>query len=443
MEITLSFIVGLVIGLGICGFRQYQFNRKVRHILTLLPHREDFESSLPLLSRLRGAMNWLARSHQQLEEQLQQLQEAVERAPVGYLQVDRFNQLLWCNEVSRQLLHIDRWNPKRQRLLLELVRSYELDRLIEKTRQEQAPQQQEWVYQITALSGKTPPSSSASVRSLDYSVTLRGSSVPLPEGQVGVFLENRQPVIDAIDSRDRLFSDLTHELRTPLTSIYLVAEALQTRVDPSLKTWVDRVVGELDRLISLINHALDVTQLQQQSSESLDLQPLNLKALLFSVWQSLEPLARQKDLTFNYVGEESWQILGDRDRLVQVFLNILDNSIKYSPDRGSIRVEVKIEGSRETRTEPKSWITIDLIDSGCGFRESDLERVFERLYRGDASRQRTVNSSGSEESSRRRGSGLGLTIAQQIVLAHGGAISANNHPETGGAWLQIQLPKFH
>ncbi|MBP0020415.1 MAG: HAMP domain-containing histidine kinase [Cyanobacteria bacterium SBLK] len=436
MEITFTFILGLLIGLGICAIGRYQVNRKAKHILALLPQRAEFESSLPILSRLRGAVNLLARSHRELEEQLIQLQAAIDIAPIGYLQIDRLNHLLWCNRYSRQLLKIDRWNPDRQRLLLELVRSYELDRLIERTRRKQTPQQQEWVYQSMPFSEETVPFQ-------DYSVTLRASSVPLPEGQVGVFLENRQLLVEAISSRDRVFSDLTHELRTPLTSIYLVAEALQTRVDPSLKMWVDRIVGELDRLIALIKDALDVTQFQHSSEANLDLQPLNLKALLFSVWQTLEPLARQKSLALHYSGEESQQVLGDRDRLVQVFLNILDNSVKYSPDRTTIRVEVTAHGSAETPSNPKYWITINITDSGCGFGESDLERVFERLYRGDPSRQSLVNSSGSDLASPRRGSGLGLTIARQIVLAHGGAISAKNHPETGGAWLQIQLPEFH
>lgn len=424
-----------MIGLGICTLRQYQFNRKLKQILALLPRSAEAQSSLPILSHLRGAISLVSRSHQQLEEELQFLQQILEAAPIGYLQVDRFNQLLWCNQYSQQLLKIDRWDPKRQRLLLELVRSYELDRLIEQTRSQQTPQKQEWVYQTTSFSR-------ADLRSLDYSLTLSASSMPLPEGRVGVFLENRQPIIDAIASRDRVFSDLTHELRTPLTSISLVAEALQTRVDPSLTRWVEQMQGELDRLISLIRDSLDVTQLQQQPEVSLDRQSLNLKALLLSVWQILYPLAEAKGLIFNYLGEESLEIFGDRDRLMQVFLNILDNSIKHSRDRGSIQVEITVEKPLETRPDLESEITIDIIDSGCGFRELDLDRVFERLYRGDASRHRNFASSPPDASPLRRGSGLGLTISQQIIVAHGGEIRARNHPETRGAWLQIKLPNF-
>jgi two-component system phosphate regulon sensor histidine kinase PhoR len=86
-------------------------------------------------------------------------------------------------------------------------------------------------------------------------------------------------------------------------------------------------------------------------------------------------------------------------------------------------------------------IQIDIIDSGTGFSESDLPHVFERLYRGDASRQRQpVTSKSSVALARSSGSGLGLSIVQQIIQAHNGTIKASNHPETGGAWLQIKLP---
>jgi two-component system phosphate regulon sensor histidine kinase PhoR len=86
-------------------------------------------------------------------------------------------------------------------------------------------------------------------------------------------------------------------------------------------------------------------------------------------------------------------------------------------------------------------IQINIIDSGAGFSETDLPHVFKRLYRGDASRNRQpVDSLTSKALGRSSGSGLGLSIVQQIVQAHSGSVEARNHPETGGAWLQLKLP---
>ena len=82
-----------------------------------------------------------------------------------------------------------------------------------------------------------------------------------------------------------------------------------------------------------------------------------------------------------------------------------------------------------------TYIKIDIIDSGMGFNASDLPFIFERLYRGDKSRVRESQTSAVE------GSGLGLAIVEQIIQAHGGKIVAKNHPEIGGAWMELFLPR--
>jgi two-component system phosphate regulon sensor histidine kinase PhoR len=142
-------------------------------------------------------------------------------------------------------------------------------------------------------------------------------------------------------------------------------------------------------------------------------------------------------LSLTYSGSETVWLRADKSRLTQVFLNLLDNSIKYSPFQGTICV---IVNQTMTETEPKQ-VQINIIDSGPGFPAADLPHVFERLYRGDPARTRQPQSlSNSAAAPRTTGSGLGLAIVRQIVLAHGGSIKAMNHPETGGAWLQVELP---
>ncbi len=486
-----AFLLGLALGIGFCLWQQNRLYRQLQQIVGLLPTSVEAKT-LPLVARLRQGIVPTNQHLLDLEIQLQTWQQLLREAPVGYLQVDEENQLIWCNAQARSLLQIHRWEPRQIRLLLELVRSYELDQLIEHTRQQQQPQSQEWMFH--------PACSDATAMSEMQSFTLRASSWPLPHGQVGVFLENRQPLVEVFQSHERWISDLAHELRTPLTSIRLVAESLQNRLEPPWSRWVDQMLQETNRLIHLVQDWLTLTQLQGERSQQLTLKPLELRSLIYSVWHTLEPLARQKQLNLTYFGLDAVWLKGDKDRLTQVFLNLLHNSIKYSPLKGSINVEVNILSLEDA----PQFVEVNMVDSGPGFPEPDLPHVFERLYRGDPARTRQSDpysvaeeldspagsisgvfavqhaergadsqlnslldtkseadstkqlefgqllgdSMGEGESQGKdtaysfstSGSGLGLAIVRQIIVAHGGSVVAKNHSQTGGAWLQVQLP---
>jgi two-component system phosphate regulon sensor histidine kinase PhoR len=448
----LAFLLGLAVGIGFCLWQRQRLQRQLEQMLGVL-QTDASSTALSAVSRLRQEIA-LANEHRaKLEERLQTGRRLLEVAPVGYLQVDEENRLLWCNEQARQLLQIDRWEPRQLRLLLELVRSYELDQLIEQTRHQQKPTIQEWVFHPPCLDGEAM----GDVQSL----TLRASSWPLPHGQVGVFLENRQPLVELAQSRNQWFSDLAHELRTPLTSIRLVAEALEGRLENPARRWVEQLLHETNRLINLVQNWLELSNLEKNPSKSLTYQSVELRSLIQSTWLSVEPLAQQKQLCLAYFGLDTLWLRADEARLTQVFLNLFDNSIKHSFPQGTIQVEVtrleapavdsEVEVTIDSfplgnasneleRNASGSLIQIDIIDSGAGFTESDLPHVFKRLYRGDPSRQKSPGTSEPCTIVGSSGSGLGLSIVQQIIQAHGGSVQAKNHPETGGAWLQIKLP---
>jgi two-component system phosphate regulon sensor histidine kinase PhoR len=320
-------------------------------------------------------------------------------------------------------LQIDRWQAGQLRLLLELVRSYELDQLIEQTRLEQTSQIKEWIF-YPFPDPKESPNQSLTTKSL----MLRAYSLVFPQKQVVVFLENLQPLVELSVQRDRAFSDLTHELRTPLTAISLVAETLHQRLQGTERKWLEQMLQEVDRLKYFVENWLDLTQITEKSSQFLHCESVNIRELILSSWQRLEPLAQEKQVTLDYLSEDNNLLLinADRDRLMQVFLNLFDNSLKYSPTQGIVSVTVKCLIDQEL-------LQIQMIDQGSGFNVNDLPHVFDRLYRGDPSRTRqglTQN---------RQGSGLGLAIAKEIIAAHGGTIQAENNPQTGGACLTLNL----
>lgn len=448
--VILAFLLGLAFGLSFWFWQKRRLQQQLKQILEIL-EVDGTSPALSVVSRLRREIVLVNQHQENLQAELQMQRRLLEVAPMGYLQVDQENQLLWCNQQARYWLRIERWEAKSLRLLLEWVRSYELDQLIQQTRYQQQPNIQQWQFHPPCLDG----AAMSEVRSL----MLKASAWPLPNGQVGVFLENQQQLVDLSQSHNQWFSDLAHELRTPLTSIQLVAEALQERLEPPTKRWVEQLLLETQRLIQLVQDWLDLANLERNPHQSLTYHPIELRSLIESAWKTLEPLAQLQQVSFSYRGTTQW-ISGDRDRLIQVFLNLFDNSIKHSSPGTTISLEVSYiepqitdNSSSQSFKEPlfleatskggsSGSIQIDIIDAGCGFSDTDLPHVFERLYRGDPSRQRQQNpASNPKAPTKSLGSGLGLAIVQQIIQAHNGSIQACNHPKTGGAWLQIKLPE--
>jgi two-component system, OmpR family, phosphate regulon sensor histidine kinase PhoR len=439
----LSFLGGLAIGgLALLIYR-HQLRRQ-------LDRNHDINAlntpSFSLRSRLDHLLDTVHRDRQQQQAEITAWKNVIHQGPMGYLLIDEDNQLVDFNPSALALLNIqlDRqdYQAAGPRLLLELVRSYELDQLIEQTRDRQQVGQKDWrLYPVSAdvenIGGTT-----------QQITHLRGYAFPLTDNHIAVLLESRQERVFLSQQRDRWASDVAHELKTPLTSIRLVAETLQMRLDPPLRQWIDRLLAEVIRLSTLVQEILDLSQLESHPERQLPFSSVDLPQLIQSAWRSLEPLSQDLQITLNYAGPSYLVIQADESRLFRVMINLLDNSLKYAPAHQSIQVKVQL-------LDPAPQVQIDMIDAGPGFPESDLALIFERFYRGDPSRarppERTPSRSAREAASTEvvpaahiqagSGSGLGLAIVRQIIELHGGSITARNHPETGGAWLQIRLPQ--
>lgn len=480
-----DFLLGLLIGVALLIWQRVQADIRLKKILKKL-QADQAESPFSLASQLSLAISQQRETQSQLEQQIGVLKQIVHTAPVGYLQVDDENRLLWCNQQAQSILGIaEECNWSKPRLLLEWVRSYELDDLIEQTRRAEQPCQSNWTFY--------PTSSDPSDLSRQPALTLQGHGLPLPDSQVGVFLENQQELVMLSQQCDRWTSDLAHELKTPLTSIRLIAETLQSRLDPSLRTWIDRLINETIRLSDLVQDLLALSQMERDAFRELRRQPTDLVSLIHSVWSSLEPLARRKQIALDYQGPDHLVVPLDESRMHRLLINLLDNAIKYSGTEQPIQIKLGIErqsgtpavaaepiavlpsgltqdrsptSPTESTDGPPQFVCLEVIDSGAGFPEQALPYVFERFFRADPSRARTIGPppplSGSyaaqpnysarqsadqpaaidrpTDSLVQGGNGLGLAIVRQIVEAHQGSVSASNHPETGGAWLQVRFP---
>ena len=358
----------------------------------------------------------LITEQEQLQKQMQ-WETIVDSAPIGYLQVDQDNRLTVCNQRAAQMMGINNLQQGLQRkpFLLQIIRSYELDALVEQTRSQMQGAQIDWVFHPAIPDPADPVPQT--------SKPIRAHSIYCPNRQVGIFLEDRQEAVLIAQQRDRWTSDVAHELKTPLTSIRLVAETIEPRVDPSAKIWVERLLNEIERITNLVNDLLELGQMDVGITPYLHKSEIDLENLIKAVWTNLEPIANRKKISLNYHSDGQIRLHADESRLYRLLLNIIDNSIKHSPTLQSITVAV---------SAINDFVQIETIDAGDGFPEESLPHIFDRFYRIDPSRTR----SGLD----RGGSGLGLAIANQIVQLHEGNISAHNHPETGGAWIIIKLP---
>ncbi len=454
------FLAGLGIGLGLLAWSARHFNHQLERIIRTLPS-DHYRSALSPLSRLSRVTHHLQDQLQLHEQELLGWQDILFRAPVGYLQVNSADNLYWINEQACTLLNIQRrpWQTWPKRLLLEVVRSIELDQLIDQVRTEQQEQQIDWTMHLSERSQERP---------------LRAYGIPLPKGHVGVFLEDRTEAKNLADDRDRWTSDVAHELKTPLTSIRLMVETLEHKLSWQHRSHLERLLQEVTRLSDLVKDLLELSRITFNQAQTLTLQLVNVPSLIHKAWLNLEPLAQQRNLSLFYQGLEELTLEVDKNRLYRVFLNLLDNAIKYSPIDQPIIVQVEVVEPPTDELESAHSLCIDVIDTGSGFPPEALPHVFKRFYRSDPSRVRGNATLGNAELVDIQslaalevkqstsvvlsdsvalpdqeqlsvltpvgGSGLGLAIAQQIILAHGGSIRARNHPQTGGAWLQILLP---
>lgn len=352
-------------------------------------------------------------------------EKIVEVAPIGYIQVDQDNRLIVCNQKAASMMRIVNHHQGliRKPFLLQLIRSYELDLLVEQTRSHSAGSQIDWVFHPAIPDPVNPVP--------QVSRPIRAHSIYLEHGQIGIFLEDRQEATAIAQQRDRWTSDVAHELKTPLTSIRLVAETIEPRVDPSAKIWVERLLGETARITNLVQDLLELGQMDVGIEPTLHLSEVNVAEVVRSVWKTLEPIANRKKVTLKYIGDEQLTVQLDESRIYRLLLNLLDNSVKHSPSLQCITIVANVVNNGAANGDDTNLV-IETIDAGDGFPEESLPHIFERFYRVDASRTRSGLGRG--------GSGLGLAIAHQIVQLHKGAIAAKNHPETGGAWITITLP---
>ena len=330
----------------------------------------------------------------------------------GLLVVDAGGRVVVANETFRKLFSLREISGGTP--LLDAVRNAELHQLIAESLRNGETRQSE-----LALTGAQKNSER----------WLQVSAVPMKNDKIGtdgavVLLHDITELKRVNEMRSDFVANVSHELRTPLSILRGYIETLLDNPKTSPKE-LARILQVMERhskrLGLLLDDLLTLAELESANS-NLQLSEVNLSELLGKVVHDWEKKLAEKQLKMSVdVAATVPLIVADETRLEEVLHNLLDNAVKYSREKGEIRLHA-VQGDDDE-------IVLSVSDNGVGIGKNDLPRIFERFYRADKAR--------SPESI--RGTGLGLSIVKHIAQRHGGRAEAESEPERGTT-IRVILP---
>jgi len=244
--------------------------------------------------------------------------------------------------------------------------------------------------------------------------------------------EQRDEIFDLSSSLNTMFDRLqysflrqkefvanaSHELKTPITMLRLsLEEELQDQGTPEVSQQrLEAQLKTLLRMSRLVKNLLDLSALE--FSETLAFEKFFLNDLVDSIVEDFQPLTQQQNIRLTMQMDDRITVNAERSKIKRVFINLLENAVKYNRENGEIRMQVHTASQNNK-------VHVTLFNTGPGIPVADHERVFDQFYRVEKSRATSLG-----------GSGLGLTIVKRIVELHGGDISLQSKP---GEWTQIEM----
>jgi len=221
--------------------------------------------------------------------------------------------------------------------------------------------------------------------------------------------------------RKRMVADVAHELRTPLSVMRGNLEAMIDDLIPASEVELDAIHQEVMRLARLVED-LRILSLADAGELQLKMQAVDPGALVETAVRRLTATAQAKGVTLSGdIGGDSVSVMGDEGKLQQVLANLIGNAIRHAPEGSQVTVQARPAGNE---------VQLIVSDQGPGVDPKALPSLFERFWKGDRARVRTIDGGGS---------GLGLSIVRQLVDLHGGRVEASL-PEDGGLQVTVSLP---
>jgi len=222
-------------------------------------------------------------------------------------------------------------------------------------------------------------------------------------------------------TREEFVSNVSHEIKTPLAAIKVLSESIllqDSAPEAMYREFLQDIDSEVDRMTNITNDLLALVKLDQRE-QALNIEEVDLNHLVEEILKRLSPLAEQRNIALIYEAERPVQLNADEIKLSLAISNIVENGIKYTPKGGTVKVNVDSDYQ-------SAVITIQ--DTGIGIPEEEHDKIFNRFYRVDKTRDRETG-----------GTGLGLPISRSTVLLHKGSINISSKPDEGTTFV-IRLP---
>jgi two-component system phosphate regulon sensor histidine kinase PhoR len=348
----------------------------------------------------------LAAQFAQLDDERQQLRAVLGSMVEGVIAIDANQHILFANERAAQLLEFTP-NVAVGRRLWEMVRHRPLHEAINAVLEQRAPHQQEWTWH------------GARVKSL----TVHASPLPgsPPRGAVLVIHDTTE--LRRLERlRQEFVANVSHELKTPLAVIKANVETLLDGAMDDVShrgLFLQRIAEQADQLHNLILDLLSLARIEAEA-ESFVLQAVPVARVVQACLQNRRTLLEEKGHRLEVEGPpEPVTAWVDEEALLQILDNLIDNAIKYTPERGNLWVRWRRE---------QEQIVIVVQDNGMGIPQKDLPRIFERFYRVDKARSRQLG-----------GTGLGLSIVKHLLQAMQGSVKAESTLRVGSTFT-VWLP---
>ena len=223
------------------------------------------------------------------------------------------------------------------------------------------------------------------------------------------------------DSRQEFVANVSHELKTPLTSVKVLADSLNAQEDAPIEVYKDfmqDIGSEIDREDKIINDLLTLVKMDRSASD-MNIDNVNINDLLEETMRRLKPIADKGDVELVLESFRPVTAEVDRDKLSQVFTNLIENAIKYNNPGGWVHVSVNAD---------HQYFFVKVEDNGIGIPEESQSHIFERFYRVDKSHSREIG-----------GTGLGLSIARNAVIMHRGSIKVHSKLGEGSTFV-VRIP---